>query len=73
MKETSIKKYGKTIVAVRSDAGKLMFVKTTEGYEMKCPRSKQTCLIRYEEMFSDCMRYWKDYPQKTSFLIPAEQ
>ena len=32
----------------------LLFVKTKIGYEMKCPRTKKICLVKYEEMLRDC-------------------
>ena len=50
----TIDRDGKKVVEVRSDAGKLLYIKTAIGYEFKCPRSKQICLVRYEEMISDC-------------------
>lgn len=56
MREKTVIRNGERIVEVRSDAGKLLCVKTREGYELKCPRSKQICLIRYEDMLSDCSK-----------------
>ena len=56
MQERIIIRNGEKITEVRSDAGKLLYIKTKDGYELKCPRSKQICLVRYEEMLSD----WKD-------------
>ncbi len=54
MKEKIITRNGEKITEVRSDAGKLLYIKTREGYELKCPRSKQICLVPYEQMLSDC-------------------
>jgi len=54
MKEKIITRDGQKVTEVRSDAGKLLYVKTKEGYELKCPRSKQICLVTYEQMLSDC-------------------
>jgi hypothetical protein len=54
MQEKTIARNGKKITEVRSDAGKLLYIKTSEGYELKCPRSKQICLVTYEQMLSDC-------------------
>ena len=54
MKEKIIHRGKEKVIEVRSDAGKLLFVKTKEGYELKCPRSKQICLVKYENMLSDC-------------------
>ena len=55
---------GVRIIEVRSDAGKLMYIKTPEGYEMKCPRSKEMCLIPYEKIMTDCIECWNDCPKK---------
>jgi len=56
MKEKIITRNGEKVIEVRSDAGKLLYVKTKKGYELKCPRSKQICLVQYEQMLSDCMK-----------------
>jgi hypothetical protein len=67
MQEKTIIRNGEKITEVRSDAGKLLYIKTKEGYELKCPRSKQICLVRYEEMLSDCSRCWgEDWKDKFS-------
>ena len=54
MKEKIVIINDEKIIEVRSNAGKLLYIKTKEGYELKCPRSKQICLVRYEDMLSDC-------------------
>jgi len=56
MQEKIIIRNGEKITEVRSDAGKLLYIKTKEGYELKCPRSKQICMVSYEQMLSDCSR-----------------
>ena len=56
MKEKITERDGEKVVQVRSDAGKLLFVKTKKGYELKCPRSKKVCLVRYKDMLSDCLK-----------------
>lgn len=56
MIEKVIEKNGEKIVEVRSDGGKLLFVKTKRGYEMKCPRTKEICVVKYEEMLADCCK-----------------
>ncbi|MDE1920150.1 MAG: hypothetical protein KGJ09_03685 [Candidatus Omnitrophica bacterium] len=58
MKERCIIRNGEKVTEVRSDAGKLLYIKTGKGYELKCPRSKQICLVTFEEMLSDCSRCW---------------
>lgn len=58
MIEKIVERNGEKAVEVRSDGGKLLFVKTKAGYEMKCPRTKQICLIKYQEMISDCLQCW---------------
>ena len=60
--ETITYRNGERIVEVRSAGGKLLFVKTKEGYEMKCPRTKKICLIDYKDMISDCLKCWADIP-----------
>ncbi|MBI3618344.1 MAG: hypothetical protein HY210_09090 [Candidatus Omnitrophica bacterium] len=54
MREKQIIRNSVKVIEVRSDAGKLLYSKTKEGYELKCPRSKQICLVRYEDMLSGC-------------------
>lgn len=56
MKETVVYRNGEKVIEVRSDGGKLLFVKTKAGYEMKCPRTKQICLVEYQEMMKDCLK-----------------
>ena len=56
MIEKTVIKNGQKVIEVRSDAGKLLYLKTKTGYELKCPRSKQVCLVRYEDMLSDCLK-----------------
>ncbi|MFA5059678.1 MAG: hypothetical protein WC676_03540 [Candidatus Omnitrophota bacterium] len=56
MKEKTIERNGEKIIEVRSDGGKLLFIKTKTGYEMKCPRTKTICLVKYEEMLKDCVK-----------------
>jgi len=60
MKEKAIQRSGEMVVEVRSKAGKLLYIKTDKGYELKCPRSKEICLIPYTEMLSDCLSCLKD-------------
>ena len=43
------------VVEVRSDAGKLLYIKTKEGYELKCPRSKEISMMDYQAMLADCL------------------
>lgn len=56
MIEQIVERSGKKVIQVRSDGGKLLFVKTKEGYEIKCPRTKQVCVIKYQEMLMDCLK-----------------
>lgn len=37
----------------RSDCGKLLFIKSERGYEIKCPRDKKIYVIPYETMIKD--------------------
>ena len=60
MIERIIERDGEKVVQVRSRGGKLLFVKTKEGYEIKCPRTKQVCVIKYKEMLKDCLKCLND-------------
>lgn len=60
MQETKINRNGREVIEVRSDGGKLLYVKTKEGYEMKCPRSKKICVIGYDKMLFDCLKCMSD-------------
>ena len=62
MIEKVINRKGERVIEVRSDAGRLLLIKTKQGYELKCPRTKQICLIRYEVMLSDCLRCMDKIP-----------
>ena len=55
MIEKFVTRNGEKVTEVRSEAGKLLLIKTKKGYEIKCPRTKKVCLIKYEEMLSDCL------------------
>lgn len=72
-----ITRNGKKVTEVRSNGGKLLYVKTSEGYEMKCPRTKQICLIRYEDMLSDCLQCLENgdprSPILQKFLVNADE
>ena len=54
MIEKIVRRNGEKVTEIRSEAGKLLLIKTKRGYEIMCPRTKKICLIRYEEMISDC-------------------
>ena len=55
MREKTIERDGQKVVEVRSSGGKLLYVKTEKGYEMKCPRTKELCIVGYDQMFFDCL------------------
>ena len=55
MIEKNVNRNGEKVTEVRSEAGKLLFIKTPKGYEIKCPRTKQICLVKYEVMITDCI------------------
>ena len=55
MIEKIVTREGEKVTEIRSEAGKLLLIKTKKGYEIKCPRTKKICLIKYEEMISDCL------------------
>lgn len=51
--ETMIERNGQKVIQGRSRAGKLLIEKTHEGYELKCPRSKEVYLVTYEEILAE--------------------
>ena len=63
MKEKIVNRKGEKVIEVRSDGGKLLLLKTKQGYEIKCPRTKQMCVIKYEVMFTDCLRCMEHIPE----------
>lgn len=56
MLEKIVDRNGQKVVEVRSDGRKLLYVKTKEGYEMKCPRTKKICVVGYDKMLFDCLK-----------------
>ena len=56
MKENKVIRNGEEVVEVRSDGGKLLYIKTKAGYEMKCPRTKNICVVGYDQMLFDCLQ-----------------
>lgn len=60
MKEITVTRNGQKVIEVRSDGGKLLYVKTREGYEMKCPRTKKICVVGYDKMLFDCLKCMSD-------------
>lgn len=61
MRERTLYRQDEQVTEVRSDGGKLLYVKTKEGYEMKCPRTKQICVVKYEQMLFDCLKCLSDH------------
>jgi hypothetical protein len=55
MIEKIINRGGEKVTEIRSEAGKLLLIKTKKGYEIMCPRTKKICLIKYEQMIADCL------------------
>ena len=72
MIEKVVEKNGEKVVEVRSEGGKLLFIKTKHGYEMKCPRTKKICLVSYKDMISDCLSCWADAPSGEGNLFFGE-
>jgi len=73
MIETTVYRDGEKIVEVRSEGGKLLYRKTHEGYEMKCPRTKKICVVRYDKMFFDCLKCFSDTLSEDEILAKTEQ
>jgi phage FluMu protein Com len=56
--EKTIERDGQKVIQGRSKEGKLLIEKTGEGYELKCPRSKEVYVITYEEMLREYKEVW---------------
>lgn len=61
LEEKKIERAGKQVIQCRSQQGKLLIEKTAEGYELKCPRSKEVYLIPYEQMIVEYLTMWDDH------------
>lgn len=64
---------GEKVIHVRSQGGSLLYIKTKEGYEIKCRKTKEICVIRYEQMFVDCLRRFFTTPDDEELLTKAKQ
>ena len=73
MLEKTIERNGQKVVEVRSDGGKLLYVKTKEGYEMKCPRTKKICVVGYDKMLFDCLKCMSGIPDDELLFEKAKQ
>ena len=56
MIEREVEINGQKVIEVRSNGGKLLYKKTVRGYEMKCPRTKNICVVNYDQMLFDCLK-----------------
>lgn len=63
---------GKKVTEVRSEGGKLLYRKTSQGYEMKCPRTKKICVVGYDQMLFDCLKCFSDN-QDEAYLMAKSQ
>jgi len=73
MIEHVIDRNGKKTVEVRSPGGRLLFVKTDEGYEIKCRKTKEICVVKYEEMLVDCLRRFFSSSNDEILLAKAKE
>ena len=73
MLEKIVKRNGQKVIEVRSDVGKLLYVKTKEGFEMKCPRSKKICVVGYDKMLFDCLKCMSGIPDDELLFEKAKQ
>ena len=62
--ERTVCRDGRIEIEVRSPGGKLLYKKTDRGYEIKCPRTKQVCVIPYEHILEDCLRCVPDLVER---------
>lgn len=56
MIEKTVYRNNQKVIEVRSQGGKLLYIKTKDGYEMKCPRTKMLCVVSYNKMLFDCLQ-----------------
>lgn len=68
MIEKTVIRNGEKITEIRSEGGKLLYIKTKDGYEMKCPRTKQICVVRYEQMLFDCLKCFSGISNEDELL-----
>jgi len=61
------------ITEVRSEGGKLLYRKTQEGYEMKCPRTKKICVVRYDKMLFDCLQCFSGISNEEELINKSKQ
>lgn len=73
MTETKIIRNGQEVIEVRSQGGKLLYIKTAKGYEMKCPRSKKICLVGYDKMLFDCLKCMSDIKDEDLLVDKVNQ
>ena len=73
MIETIVYRGGEKIVEVRSEGGKLLYRKTQEGYEMKCPRTKKICVVGYDQMLFDCLKCFSGISNEDELLSKSNQ
>ena len=73
MIEKTVYQNGEKIVEVRSEGGKLLYKKTRQGYEMKCPRTKQICVVGYDQMLFDCLQCLSDTASRDALKVKSDQ
>lgn len=73
MIEKTVLRDGEKIVEVRSEGGKLLYRKTQEGYEMKCPRTKKICVVKYDKMLFDCLQCLSGISKEEELINRASQ
>jgi len=64
---------GEKIIEVRSEGGKLLYRKTRDGYEMKCPRTKKICVVRYDKMLFDCLQCFSGITDEEELIKKTNQ
>ena len=73
MIEKKVYENGEEITEVRSEGGKLLYRKTKEGYEMKCPRTKEICVIKFDQMLFDCLKCFSGIQDEEELLLKSKQ
>ena len=73
MIERTVYRDGEKIVEVRSEGGKLLYRKTRQGDEMKCPRTKKICVVGYDQMLFDCLQCFSGISNEEELITKSNQ
>ncbi len=73
MIERIIYKKGRQVVEVRSRGGKLLFIKSKDGYEIKCRKTQEICIVSYDHMFLDSLKSFLPFTPHAEVLRKSQE